>query len=174
LPEINENYTLTVLYEGETYTASETLEPVTPIEFIEQKNDGGFSGDEIEIKAFYTDPANEANYYFYEFLNDEISSVPSLDVYDDEFTDGNQIFAFYTEEDLETGQELIIKNYGVSDQFYAFMFILLQQNGESGGGPFETQPATVRGNCINTTNSDNYPFGYFRVSQANEFTYIIE
>ena len=34
------------------------------------------------------------------------------------------------------------------------MFILLQQGGEDGGGPFETQPATVRGNCINQTNSE--------------------
>ena len=173
-PELNENYTLTITYDGETYTASENLEPVTPIDFIEQKNDGGFSGEDIEVKAFYTDPANEANYYFYEFINSDISELPSLEVYDDEFSDGNQIFAFYSEEDLEAGQELIIRNYGASERFYEFMFILLQQNGDGGGGPFETQPATVRGNCINQTNRDNYPFGYFRVSQANEFRYIIE
>ena len=174
LPELNTNYTLTITYEGETYTAIETLKEVTPIDFIEQKNDGGFSGEDIEIKAFYTDPANEANFYFYEFINDDVSALPSLEVYDDEFTDGNQIFAFYAGEDLETGQELIIRNYGVSEQFYDFMFILLQQNSDAGGGPFETQPATVRGNCVNETNPVNYPFGYFRLSQATEFRYTIE
>jgi len=174
IPKLNENYTLSVIYQGETYTASENLEPVSPIDFIEQKNDGGFSGEEIEIKAFYTDPANEENFYFYEFINNNISTIPDLEVYDDEFTDGNQIFAFYSDEELKTDQELIIRNYGVSNQFYDFMFILLQQNSDDGGGPFETQPATVRGNCTNITNSENYPFGYFRVSQANEFRYIIE
>ena len=174
IPELNAIYTLNVIYDGDTYTAIETLKEVTPIDFIEQKNDAGFSGEDIEIKAFYTDPADEANFYFYEFINDAISVVPSLNVYDDDFTDGNQIFAFYSDEDLEPGQELIIRNYGISNQFYDFMFILLQQNGESGGGPFETQPATVRGNCINTTTTENFPFGYFRLSQATEFRYIIE
>jgi len=54
------------------------------------------------------------------------------------------------------------------------MFLLLQQVFEAGGGPFEVQPATVRGNCVNITNPDNFPFGYFRASQATEFIYIIE
>ena len=67
-----------------------------------------------------------------------------------------------------------IRNYGISEQFYNYMFILLQQNSEEGGGPFETQPATVRGNCINQTNSKNYPLGYFRLSQVDEFIYTVQ
>jgi hypothetical protein len=54
------------------------------------------------------------------------------------------------------------------------MFILLQQGSDDGGGPFETQPATVRGNCINITNPNNYPFGYFRLSEVDEVIYTIE
>jgi hypothetical protein len=75
---------------------------------------------------------------------------------------------------LTSGNEIIIRNYGVSERFYEFMFILLLQNSQDGGGPFETQPATVRGNCINQTNPNNYPLGYFRLSEADEFTYIVE
>ncbi len=172
-PVLNETYQLTVIYESETYIASETLLPVAEIEFVEQENDGGFSGDEIEIKAFYNDPPNELNFYFFEFNND-IPTLPTLEVYDDEFTDGNQIFAFYTEEDLESGNTITIRNYGISENFYNFMTILLEQTGLDNGGPFETQPTTVRGNCINTTNPDNFPFGYFRLSQANEFVYQVE
>ena len=63
---------------------------------------------------------------------------------------------------------------GISERFYAFMFILLQQNPEDGGGPFETQPATVRGNCQNITNPDNFPLGYFRASEVAEFIYTIQ
>ncbi len=173
IPEINQEYNLTIIYNGETYIASEILKSVTEVDFIEQNNDGGFTGDETEIKAFYTDPENEENYYFFEFISD-IPEIPDLEVYNDEFTNGNQIFAFYTEEDLESGDILTIRNYGVSERFYEFMFILLQQGGEEGGGPFETQPATVRGNCINQTNPDNYPLGYFRVSEASEFIYEVE
>lgn len=172
IPVLNATYTLTVIYEGETYTASETLLPVASIDFVEQNDEGGFSGEDIELKAFYTDPADEENYYFFEFISD-IPSIPDLEVYNDEFTNGNQIFGFYTEEDLESGDVVTIRNYGVSERFYEFMFVLLQQNSEEGGGPFETQPATVRGNCVNETNPDNFPFGYFRVSEADEFIYTV-
>lgn len=173
IPQINETYDLEIIYEGEVYTATETLKSVVDIDYVEQNNDGGFSGEETELKAFYTDPADEENYYFFEFISD-IPDIPSLDVYDDEFTNGNQIFGFYTEEELETGDQVIIRNYGVSERFYEFMFILLQQNSEEGGGPFETQPATVRGNCINETNPDNFPLGYFRLSEVSELIYTVE
>ena len=144
-----------------------------PIDYIEQDNEGGFTGDEVEVKVYFTDPADIDNYYFFEYFTD-ISITPSLDVAEDRFIDGNQIFGFYSEEDLESGNVLTIRHFGVSKQYYEFMFILLQQGSEDGGGPFETQPATVRGNCVNTTNEDNYPFGYFRLSEVEELIYTIE
>ena len=117
IPEIDAEYNLTINYQNEVYTATETLKSVSSVDFIEQQNDGGFTGDEIEIKAFYTDPKNEENFYFYRFTNTTEPDI-SLEVYDDEFTDGNQIFAFYTDEDLAQGHELIIRNFGISEQFY--------------------------------------------------------
>lgn len=173
IPVIDEDYYLTITYNGEVYTATETLKSVVPIDYVEQINDGGFSGEDIEIKTYFTDPANIDNYYFFEYISD-IPVIPTLDVLDDEFIDGNQIFAYYTEEDLESGDEVIMRHFGISEQYYEFMVILLQQGSDQGGGPFETQPATVRGNCINTTNADNYPFGYFRLSEVEELIYIVE
>lgn len=172
IPVINNTYVLTIVYEGETYTATETLKSVVPIDYVEQNDEGGFSGDDIELKAFYTDPVNIENYYFFEFISD-IAVIPTLDVYEDRFTDGNQIFGYYTEEDLEANDIVTIRNYGISEQFYDYMYILLQQGSDEGGGPFETQPATVRGNCINTTNPENYPFGYFRLSEVDELVYTV-
>ncbi|WP_369995919.1 DUF4249 domain-containing protein [Winogradskyella sp.] len=173
IPAIDRTYTLTIDYNNEVYTATETLKSVVPIDYVEQNNDGGFAGEDIELKAYYTDPANEDNYYFFEFISD-IPVTPTLEVYEDEFTNGNQIFGYYTEEDLEPGDIVTIRNYGVSQQFYEFMFILLQQSSDEGGGPFETQPATVRGNCINQTNPENYPYGYFRLSEVDEIIYTVE
>lgn len=172
-PKENENYTLTIDYNNETYLATETMTSVVPIEYIEQKNDGGFSGEEIEIKAFYIDPENEKNFYLFDFfiINRDTAS---LEAYDDEFTDGNEIFAFYSDEDLKSGDSLIIRSSGISERTYEFFNILLQQTDEDSGDPFQTQPATVRGNCINQTNPDNFPLGYFRVSETDVFTYIIE
>lgn len=173
IPILNETYNLTIIYQEEIFTATETLKSVASIDYVEQKDDGGFSGNETELKAYYLDTEDEENYYFFEFISD-IPVIPSLEVYKDEFTNGNEIFGFYTEEDLEAGDMVTIRNYGISEQFYNYMFILLQQNSEEGGGPFETQPATVRGNCINQTNSKNYPLGYFRLSQVDEFIYTVQ
>lgn len=173
IPVINAFYNLTIIYNNETYTATEQLMPVSSIESVEQKNDGGFSGNEIEIKAYYTDPKDIENYYFFEFEN-TATNILSLEVYDDEYTDGNQIFAFHSDENLSTGDELVIKSHGVSKRFYEFMNILLQQTNSESGDPFETQPASVRGNCINQTNPENYPFGFFRVSEISNFNYTIE
>ena len=174
IPKINETYTLNILYKDDTYMGTEQLVPVVGIDRVEQKNDGGFGGDDIEIKAFYTDPIGLENYYLFKILKAGSDHI-NLEVYDDEFVDGNQTFAFYSGDDfLETGDELNIYNHGISKQFYEFMVILLQQTAEDGGGPFETQPATVRGNCVNTTNPSNYPFGYFRASEVSVLSYIVK
>lgn len=173
IPVLNEIYTLNINYNNEDYTASEILKSVASIDFVEQNDQGGFTGENIELKAYYTDPADEENYYLFEFISD-IPVVPALEVYEDRFTNGNQIFGFYTEEDLESQDDVIIRNYGISKEFYEFMFILLQQGSEESGGPFETQPATVRGNCINQTNPDNAPFGYFRLSEVDEVIYTVQ
>ncbi|WP_418604000.1 DUF4249 domain-containing protein [Hwangdonia sp.] len=173
IPVINGEYTLSIIYENDRYLATETLKPVTPIEFIEQKNDGGFAGDEIEIKAFYTDPKDIENFYLFEFRKPALNTI-NLEVYDDEFTDGNQIFAFYSDENLSSGDLLEIISYGISSRTYNYLNILLQQTDNESGDPFEAQPATVRGNCINVTNPNNYPLGYFRVSETHIFSYVVD
>ena len=173
IPRLDETYTLNINYKNNIYTATESMQPIVDFEYVEQNDNGGFSGEETELKVFYTDPENQENYYFFEFFNDDYMA-PSLEVYEDEFTDGNQMFGFYTDEDLKAGDQILIKNHGVSRRFYDFMFKLLQQNGDTGGGPFETQPNSIRGNCKNLTNPDNYPLGYFRVSETVELTYIVK
>ena len=45
IPELNGEYTLNILYKNEKYVATEILTQVTSIDFVEQKNDGGFAGD---------------------------------------------------------------------------------------------------------------------------------
>jgi len=168
--ELNVDYTLSIIYKEETYTATETLYTVSPLEYVEQRDDGGFTGEDIELKVFFTDPAGQKNFYFFEGLSER---GDELDVYNDEFFDGNTIFAYYLVEDIAPGDEVQFNIYGVSEAYYNFMFILLQQTG-GGGGPFETQPATVRGNIINETTPDNYPLGYFRVSEVSTFNYVVQ
>jgi hypothetical protein len=167
-----EKYYLNIEVDDEVYTAEETFMPVVPIDSISQRNDAGFSGEETELKAYYKDPAGESNYYLFTFFVNFID-FPTTEIYDDEFTDGNTIFALYQEEDLEAGDEVVIQNFGLSEQFYEYMNVLLSQVG-SIGGPFQTQPAVVRGNIVNETNPENFPYGYFSLTESDQFIYTVE
>lgn len=173
IPVINESYTLTVINNGNTYTAAETLKSVAPISEIIQNNEGGFTGNEIEIKTYFTDPANEINYYLYEY---SYSNQLKKNIYADEdtFFQGNKFFSISQNDDLKIGDEITVAHYGVSKPYYNYMNVLISIAGNSGGGPFQSPPATVRGNIINTTNPDNFPLGYFSISEADTKTYIIK
>ena len=173
VPKIDQTYKLLITYDDETYEGKEILKPVVDIDYVSQNMSGGILDEQTEIKAYYTDPEDEINFYFFEFVNKR-SLAPSLEVYEDKFTNGNQIFGYYSTENLIAGDEVVIRNYGISEQFYNYMFILLQQSSEVNGGPFETQPASVKGNCVNITNPDNYPLGYFRLSEVSEIIYTVQ
>lgn len=173
LPILNETYNLTIIYKGETYIASEILIPVAPITKIEQNDNGGFAGDNIEIKSYFDDPADQNNYYLFQYsYTKEAKSY--FNVTYDEFFNGNPFFSLSANEDYVSGEELKINHYGISESYYNFLNILLSLAGESGGGPFQAPPATIRGNIINTTNSDNFALGYFSLSEVATETYTIK
>jgi hypothetical protein len=172
IPAINRNYTLTVIYNGQTYTASEKLIAVPTIDSVEQTENGGFTGDEVEVKFYFQDFPNEANFYLINF-NASNALLPIIDVIDDDFFQGNQMFA-YLANDLETDDSIRLQLQGISERYYNYMNVLLSIAGSNGGSPFQTPPATVRGNIINQTNFDNFALGYFSVSETDQQTYIVQ
>ncbi|MDG3582388.1 DUF4249 domain-containing protein [Galbibacter pacificus] len=170
IPVMSTTYNLTVVHDGETYMAKETLLPVSDLTYVTQNSGDVFSEEYIEIKAYFNDPADEENYYMYTF---DAEKDNTIDVIEDRLVNGNEVFAFFVSEDIQSGEDVDISLSGISKQYYNYMYTLLAQANE-GGGPFETQPATVRGNIINTTNPDNFAFGYFRLSETDKYTYTIE
>jgi hypothetical protein len=173
IPEINETYTLTVITNGETFTATESLKSVSPITYITQNDKGGFTGKEIEIKSFFNDPGDADNYYMFK-TKSSISPIPSYDIFDDSFTQGNENFGLYSNEDIKAGDNLDITLYGISKRYFEYMRKLTAIAGSSSGGPFATPSASVRGNIINQTNSKNFALGYFNVSETDYRNYIIK
>lgn len=170
-PVLNTSYTLTVINNGETYTATETLIPAPAIDKIEQKNDGGFTGEDIEIRTFFTDDGTMDNFYLIRY-DPSFAVIPEFEVSDDEFYQGNQFFDFYTSEDLESGDTIGVTLSGVSEQYHNYMNIFIGII--DGGGPFGTTPVKLRGNIINTTNEENYAYGYFNLSQTSFVNYVVE
>lgn len=173
VPEINETYTLTVISGGNTYTASETLKSVAPITRIEQNNEGGFTGKDIEVRAYYNDPADADNFYLYKYVySNKITSNFYVD--EDKFFQGNEFFSVSDDDELKAGDEIEITHYGISKQYYNYMNILVSIAGSNVGGPFQSPPATVKGNIINTTDKANYPLGYFSLSESQTKKFKIE
>jgi hypothetical protein len=172
-PVLNRNYMLTVNSNGTTYTATETLKSVPQIDRIEQINNVGFTGDATEIKTYYTDNGTTQDYYLFKF-KPSYTVIPIYFAQEDINFQGNQILGLYRSDKLESGQNFEITLSGISRQYYNYMRILISIAGNnSGGSPFQSPSATVRGNIINTNNEANYPLGYFSLSEQDYRNYIV-
>ncbi len=172
-PVLNRNYTLTVNSNGATYIATETLKSVPSIDRMEQINNAGFSGKDIEIKSYYTDNGATQDYYLSKF-KPSYTAIPIYFAQEDISFQGNQIFSLYRSDKLKPGQNFEVTLSGISKQYYNYMRILISIAGNnSGGSPFQSPSATVRGNIINTTNDANYPLGYFSLSEQDYRNYIV-
>lgn len=166
-PQFNTTYELTVEYEGEVYKATTQIYPSATIDSIEQGDGTLFGENETEIILTFTDDAARDDFYLFDFGFNE------LEVSEDRFYQGETFTFSYFYEDIEPGNEITIKILGIEEQYFNYATILIEQSNQ-GGDPFATVPALLRGNIINTTNTDNYALGYFNLSEANRLSYIIQ
>lgn len=175
-PVLGQSYSLRIEHNGEIYTATETMTPVTDITNIFQDQEDGFDEEELEVHVIFNDPAEEGNNYLFKFQR-EGDLLPGLEVGEDKFLNGNEIDWWYEiEEDedenivpFQPGDVVNIEMYGISRPYFDYMTILTSQLG--GTGLFESTPVAVKGNCINETDPENYAFGYFRLTQVVKTSY---
>jgi hypothetical protein len=172
-PVIGETYSLKVVLNGESYTATETCIGVPTIEnSIAQNNGGGFGGDEMEITYYYQDNGNEENHYLHRIVS-PVSTFPEYKARDDEKSQGNLMQEYFSDEDLKAGDKVNIRLYGISRRYYDYFRKLLAASGAN-NGPFQTAPGSVRGNIINRTHFENFAYGYFRLSEVDVKDYTIK
>lgn len=178
IPELNNSYTLTVVYNGETYTATETMISVTEITEITQSTENGFDDEALELNIFFNDPPEEDNYYLIK-IKERGDLLPILFDFDDEFTNGNEISLFYEKDNEDSDNENFIPGdivdvelIGISKAYYNYIRILIEQ--QEGAGPFGTTPVPLKGNCINNSNTENYANGYFRLTQVDRKSHTFE
>lgn len=180
IPILGQSYTLEVTYNGEIYEATETLNEVTEITGLFQDRKDGFSEDELELHVVFVDPPEEGNRYLFKFQRqDEL--FPEFEVGDDKFVNGNEIDWWYEESDDEDTDKIeaivpsdivSVEMYAISEAYYDYMAVLINQIG--GVGLFEATPVSVKGNCVNLTDPDNYAHGYFRLTEVNKTSYTFE
>ena len=158
-------YLLRVEYDGEVFEATETLNVSTPINNIEQfKNTNSNTISGLKIGVSFTDLEEPDNFYIVSFDDFDFITI------DDEFLDNSNPFNleyFYDEElDIEETKDITISVWGSDREFSTFIDAISELVDGGQNGPFSTVPFQIRGNIVNTTNSDNFPFGYFRIHET--------
>lgn len=172
VPELNASYTLKILYNGKSYTATETLIAAPVINRVEQKIEGSAGDTEILLQVFFDDPRDVNNYYLGEFTPSNLP-LPSLAVISDKFSDGNENYIEGDNENFVAGVTVGINVFGISPRYYDYLNLLLQQSGSDENGPFPTTPAQLKGNCTNVNDSNEEVLGYFRLGEFDTTSYTI-
>lgn len=178
LTELTSNeYSLRIIWEAQEYVATEVMSPVAEIEGIHQifEEETLFEDGGIKVAIDFTDPENEENFYYWEtwvdgqqFIMPDPGNSQSL-IASDEFFDGNQIQGYLpnSESVVTPGQEVLIRQIGISKNAFDYYFLLFDQTGRT-GQLVDTPPAPVRGNIRNLSDPENHPLGYFNVNQVSE------
>lgn len=173
-PVIGETYRLDILYDGQLYTATNTLIATPDILNVTQETVPGFGGDdEIQIKYFYQDNGAEDNYYLLGVKNPN-KQIPEFGAVTDEFFQGNLMFGFYGSSETEPGITLDLSVQGITLGYFNYMNKLITIAGSGSGNPFATPPATIRGNITNQNNAENFPLGYFHLSEIDTVNYLVQ
>ena len=166
IPADNEAYELTIISEGQTYKGKAVKIKSSPLLKVIQGDKTLFAGNETEVIATFNDPINIENYYLFDF------SKNSFSILEDRFFDGEMydISNYFSEDEIELPETITVSMSGISKRYHTYFRILQSQSGQNSGGPFQSVPSSLLGNMINTTNENNFPLGYFHISETDTFT----
>jgi len=169
LTDFISKYELKVVYNGQVYRGNTNFVPVPPILKAVQGIKTLFSGDETEIILSFQDFSERDDFYLYDFGQDIYRPI------EDRFFQGEEfVFShFYSSDEVKVGDIITIKAHGVEEQYYNYFNLILTLT-DSNGGPFQSLPASSRGNILNVTQPDNYPLGYFLISESDQKQLLIE
>jgi hypothetical protein len=170
---VGRTYVLSVITEGQTYTATSTMPDPVNIDTLVQDSIsyGGFGGDgETTYKfvyAIFHDPSGTNNYYrFVEVINK--MATTDIHISDDELSDGNLITRSIYQRDttLFVGDSVTIWLQSIDKNVYTYFDMLDQLTGFSFGG--SATPANP------TSNFNNGALGYFSACAVRSKTIVIK
>ncbi|CAN5272461.1 hypothetical protein BH09BAC1_BH09BAC1_24560 [soil metagenome] len=163
--KIGSVYTLTVVYQGETYTASDTIRPIAAIDsltYLYQESDRDGNGYFVSLNM--QEPEGIGNFYQWRYIANNGYQIDLDQTASDEWVDGNYLsIQFDTPQQI--GDTVMVEMASIGRKYYTFVTQLLNQ--ESFGDLFDTPPANVRGNISNGA------YGYWHADGAAADTIII-
>ncbi|HEY9006507.1 MAG TPA: DUF4249 domain-containing protein [Ohtaekwangia sp.] len=163
--QVGRTYTLTVVAEGQTYTAQDKLNPITNIEKLEYRvdedeaKDPELAGRIYEVLMYVKEPKETRDYYLFKtYRNDSLTYDRDSDIYyaDDELVgekiDGFPLPVFFSMNDKARAEVLSLSREAYI--FYRDLDKLLNND----GGMFDQPAAEPR------TNLSNGALGLFQAS----------
>jgi hypothetical protein len=162
-------YTMKVLTNGASYTASSAMPPLIQLDSITAKNrDINGSKNEKEITVNYKDPAGIANQYrFIMYVNNV--EVKGVFAFNDDFTDGRSVHNDLREDDIKIypGDTVTVEMQCIDKTIYTYWFTLMQQLGTDrpGGAVAPSNPPT---------NISPATLGYFSAHTTQSKTIIVK
>jgi len=137
-------YTMTVLTDGKTYTASSTMPPHVAFDSITVSTSVFKSSkNRREISVHFRDPVGVPNQYnFIMYVNSV--QVRNIFAYNDDFTDGRNVDIDLVEDDIDVypGDIVTIEMQCIDKNMYTYWSTLMQQNNNFGGGVTPANPPT--------------------------------
>jgi len=171
VPQFDINYTLKITYNEQTYTSTEKFYHAPNIDLITQSSDQGF-GPAPEVIMVFTDLPGSVDFYKTYMINNRNGESETF-YFEDLYWEGNQGTIWLERRDFMVNDEIDCYVYGISERFQKYGEKLWNQSGRR-NGPFNTPPINIKGNCVNSSQADDYPYGFFTMSEYNHQTYVFE
>lgn len=158
-------YTLTVIVNGQTYTASSVMPPFVRVDNLSYK-DSFFSKDKKIMTVHYQDPPGVANQYHYVLFIDNVQIKNTILVNNDNFTNGRYVDddLFQNDNDILVGQTVTVEAQCIDNNIYTYLFSLREQ---LTGGPAPT-PSNPPSNLSNNA------LGYFSAHTLQRLSTVIK
>ncbi len=180
-PNPENSLVLTFEYEEELYLAFANYVPAPEFISVTQGTETTLNDDETEIILSFMDPEDEDNFYVFGFGNGEYTVI------EDTFFNGQEYtFSYFSSQNLEPNDDLLVTMWGVDEPFYNYMRQLIEQSERGENTLFQTPVSTVRGNILKVEDIDNvdlfnnvgrpqdFILGYFAVVQEHTATLTIQ
>jgi hypothetical protein len=172
---IGNTYTLDINVDGELYTATSKMPPLTTIDSCTVQDRGSFFGGggppgppTYFVYVNYTDPGSITNYYavqttYYDSV--EVDYTTDYRIADDELSNGISTRTFTTFTGFEAGDTITIELASIDEPTHLYFKTL--EDAISGAGFASAAPANP------TTNFSEGALGYFGAWSKDEIVFIV-
>jgi hypothetical protein len=166
---VGNTYTLKVLVNGQTYTASSTMPAAVKLDSvtatISDFNHPKNGQDQDDITVYYRDPLGVSNQYRFVMYVNSVQ-VNRVFAFDDELTDGRHVSIDLREDDIDiySGDTVKVEMQCIDKPVYTYWYTLMQQQSE---GPGSVAPANPPTNITPAT------LGYFSAHTTQSKTIIL-